>query len=241
MNFIAFFRKPMVLFTLSLFVLGIFIPMAIPGSLFDSFNTTGEKNSNTHGLTVYPNFDTANIIGAFTSNADSETFTITGTAIRSNIASWTLKAYRYKLYVDGSDSPVKKFPSDDSWISVPIGDITTINYLYYLQSWTTSQKTSGDVRLKVVIEYKSYDSIGITHEYTIAGDDSAVISWDGANVLSGSGAIYLPASEIDKSPFEAGETTHVFVKTGFTGGAGWTVMLRPPADRTDLLSAYQLQ
>jgi len=233
---VGFFKRPMVMLTVMLFVFAIFIPMAIPGSIFDSFNTEGFVMDH-HGVKIGVDFDTANIIGAFTSNADSETFTITGKYMPDGgQVSWLFKSYRYKLYVDGSDNPIQKFPADNSWI-----DWTSIDYpdtWNYFQPWTTSQKTDGDVRLKVVLEYKLYDFVFITHVY----DDNTpdLLGWDGANVLSGQGAIYLPASEIDKSPFEAGESVNVFVKTGFTGGAGWTVMLRPPADRTDLLSAYPI-
>ena len=231
----GFFKRPMVVLTVMLFMFGIFVPMALPGSLFDDFNTTGETWIK-KGFEFGTNFDTPDIIGSWQSDSDSETFTITG-KVRPGAEFSPLsvfKSYRYALYVDGSSLPVQRYPSDSTWITFP-GTISFSDDWRNLDSWTTSQKTTGDVRLKVFLEVKIFD-IYQTVEYT----DTSEIAWDGANVLSGVGAIYFPQSEIDKMPFEAGETANIFVKTGYTGGVGWTVMLRPPADRTDLLSQYPI-
>jgi len=80
------------------------------------------------------------------------------------------------------------------------------------------------------MEYKTLDIWGQTHTYSDTDD----IAWDGMNLLSGAATIFLPQSEIDKSPFESGETANVYYTTGFTGGLGWTIWARPPRDRTDI-------
>jgi len=227
----GFFKRPMVIFTVSLFILGIFIPMAIPGSLFDSWNTSGDTWVK-RGWETGINFDTPNIIGAMKSNADSEIFTITGKIRLDSATGAIFSNYRYALYVDGESTPTQRFPSDGSWQN-PGSAIIMDGSWHYFQPWTTNVKTDGDLRLKVVMELDYYDYL--QHWiYSNADSSEFPIPWDGAQVLTGMGAIYLPTSEIAKSPFEAGESVNVFVKTGFTGGEGWTVMVRPPADRTDI-------
>lgn len=225
---VGFFKRPMVVFTAMLFILAIFIPLALPSTVFGDFNTDGETWIK-RGWTFGVNFDTPNVIGSWKSNADSETFTVTGKfGAFSGVTFAVFTEYRYALYVDGSSTPIQRKPLDGSWFDAPKASVS-YNKWFYLQPWTTKVKTDGDVRLKVVIEVKIYDYLQ-THTYSDPND----LAWDGANVLSGAGAIYLPASEIAKSPFEAGETPQLYVETGFSGGDGWTIYRFPPTDRTDL-------
>ena len=195
-----------------------------PAGLWSDWDTTGEMWEK-RGSDYWIDTNKPEYVGSWLPNRDSETITIQG---RYQLGDWTvaqLNSYRYALYIEGSDTPLKRFPTDGTWIT--FGWEFTTN-MQYLQSWSVEVKTEGAVKLKAVMEVKIKDYFQI---YTYS--DPEDLAWDGAKVISGFGDIFIP-SNLPQGPFEEGGTAKVYVKTGYSGGKGWYAALHPPADRTDL-------
>lgn len=222
MNPIVFLKKPIVLFVIAILALVIIVPWAMPSGIFDDWNTSGDTWSK-RGLEFGDNFNKADYVGSWLPNMDSETFTITGMVrYKTAITGAIFTDYRYALYVDGSSEVKDRYPSDGSWIDVPF-QIGEPYEWYYLQTWSDEVKSNDNIRLKVVLEVKIYD-----YFQTFTYSDPTDLAWDGAYLKSGRGEIYLPAGQL--GPFEEGETVNLYVRTGFTNGAGWYVKIYPPVD-----------
>lgn len=155
------------------------------------------------------------------SNADSEDITAQGQARRvDGLTPYSLEQYRYIAYYEGTE--IRSYPPNDGWLDWPT--VWLLNEWYFAEAWTFNVVGELVGQLEIKMECK----MNAVFPWS---DWEGVMARDGAYLESGKGEIYVYGSQ---EVFEEGDSAPIFVRTGFTNGAGWTVKLYPPPDRPDL-------
>lgn len=155
--------------------------------------------------------------------------------ITAGISFHSMEKYLLVAYIGGQ--MYKTYPTNadiedhDTWADDPYGWVIKDEDEWNpLSSWSFEITGTYVGKLKI----QMYAFMHGTWPYP---DWEGEFGWDGADLYSGKGEIFLYGST---GPFEEGSTAKVYVSTGFTNGAGWTVKLRPPITRPELFSVKSI-
>lgn len=191
------------------------------GSLQTAGFTEGEDQGN-HSWTGRLILTDTEYTTAWQSNADSEDITVQPW-VKVGFSLHAFSLYQLIATVEGVEH--SRFPAT-GWVS-PQPSIIPGGTFIPLQSWTFNIQGEKVGRLKVQMRAVLRPTLPLPTLKVWEGD----FGWDGAFLKSGRGEIFLYGNQ---GPFEEGSNAQVYVSTGFTNGAGWSVRLRPPITRPGL-------